>query len=406
MPPTIAEQLIASGLESSQKAPDLFGSYAKGAELAMQAEKVQQQRMELEQKKQENEMQKFQMAGQWFDTYAKMPEGAAKKAFGNQFIPNGITALGLQDKIHPNVLDMMKGDSNLSAYIISEAQRGNLDVSILSQPAEVAKLYAEHGAKFTATQEAFQQTVSDVLPQALEAQQKRLLEEGKNQRSVDMFGKRDEISRDKEFEQYAQELANNVRNSYKPLQDKKTSVRLAHTGLAKVLDEIRAGKKPSSIDFNTAARSLAKAFNSGAMTDADVADFRNLTGIDNIAEDTIRKWIVGGANAKSVSDLIGIAERSASELDRQSSELSQSFAPQFQSSRFAGREQELQRRSGLSAFQGRTLPKPKEKSYRIRDRNMSVTELKAIAKSNTKVFEAMAKELGKSVEQFKKELGL
>lgn len=113
-----------------------------GAELAQKQETLQQSRAALEQKKQDMELAKFEKVGGWFESYAKMPEGAAKKAFGEKFITNGIQALGLQEKIHPLNMEAMIKDSKV-AFGISEIIRNGGDARLLADPEAFMKKYPE-----------------------------------------------------------------------------------------------------------------------------------------------------------------------------------------------------------------------------------------------------------------------
>ncbi len=82
-----------------------------------------------QQKQQENQDAKWQKVGGWFETYSKMPKGAAKTAFGKEFIPNGINALGMSDNFNPTSLKMLMGDDKLGAYVINEVREGRMSQS-------------------------------------------------------------------------------------------------------------------------------------------------------------------------------------------------------------------------------------------------------------------------------------
>lgn len=165
---TIAEMLISGATQSASQVPDLSASLTRGmqhgAELAKQAETVQNNRAQLEHQKQQLELQKFEKAGSWFDTYTKMPEGPAKKAFAQNFIPNGLQALGIQDKIHPLNLDVMLKDSKLMNGVISLVKQGKVPVSALGDPEFIMEKYPEL-AKIGAVEEI--SALSAEYPEAL-----------------------------------------------------------------------------------------------------------------------------------------------------------------------------------------------------------------------------------------------
>lgn len=120
-------------------------------------------------------------------------------------------------------------------------------------------------------------------------------------------------------------LNSDVRAAFKPIEDKRSAIRTAVDSLTQVQRDIAAGKKASSIDFNVAARGLAKAFNSGAMTDEDVNDFKRLSGVEDITDANIKKYLTGGAPKEAVTALMKIAERSAANLDRQAKTVEEGF---------------------------------------------------------------------------------
>ena len=169
MPPTIAEALLGIASQTAQTQPDLAGSFSKGAELGLQAEQVAQKRQQLEQAKSENELKKFEVLGGWLNTYANMPEGGAKNAFGKKFVPNGIMSMGLQEKIHPNVIEMMTGDPVLGTFLTNEIRNRRLDIATLAQPDKIAEYYAEHGKQFGSLEE-FKGGVEQFLPALSDAE--------------------------------------------------------------------------------------------------------------------------------------------------------------------------------------------------------------------------------------------
>lgn len=143
----IADVLIGQAGQAAQAAApqgNLGQSIATGVELAQKAEQLQTQNQQLAIKKAELQQAKWEKVGTWFDTYSKMPDGAAKKAFGNDFIPNGINALGMSDQFNPTSLKMLQSDSNLSAFLIDKVRRGDITQQQLSEaaldPEKMAKL--------------------------------------------------------------------------------------------------------------------------------------------------------------------------------------------------------------------------------------------------------------------------
>lgn len=140
---SVADMLVGSALQSADKAPDISGAIESGAGLAMKIQQMKQSQQALEQKKQDQELAKFEKVGSWFDMYSKMPEGPAKKSFGDNFIKNGINALGVGDKFHPLNQEMILKDSKLAGAITDGIRRGKYDRAILGDPEKLAAAYPE-----------------------------------------------------------------------------------------------------------------------------------------------------------------------------------------------------------------------------------------------------------------------
>lgn len=148
-----ADQMVQSALVQSQKVGEGVGtSFNTGAELALKAEEIQQKKEAIAQEQQKLMMAKFEKVGTWFESLAKMPEGKAKNAFSKNFIPQGIQALGLQDKINPTVLEMMQGDASLATSLRSAIVEGRLSVADLQDPAKIAQAYPDLMRSYSAEQ--------------------------------------------------------------------------------------------------------------------------------------------------------------------------------------------------------------------------------------------------------------
>lgn len=144
MADSIADLLTGSVLQSGQKTGDLAGSIAQGAGLAQQIEQTQLLRQQIEKQKQDMEFQKISKIGEWYDHATKMPEGAARKAFMQNFIPAGIQALGMEKKIDPTVVKMIEAEPSVVGYLKDKLERRELNMSDLQQalvdPAMMAQL--------------------------------------------------------------------------------------------------------------------------------------------------------------------------------------------------------------------------------------------------------------------------
>ena len=185
---SFAEMIYGTASESASANP--VNAVVQGAELAMKQEQLQQQRAQLEQRKQELLVSKFNKLGDWFETAQKMPEGKDRQAFVKNYIPQGIQAMGLQNYVNPTSLEMLQGNPTLGTYLVSRVRDGSLDFQALlknlGDPAALAKLVPD-AAAFGSTQE-LQTVVSQEIGKLSEAEKFRMTEAGKATRAGERTG--------------------------------------------------------------------------------------------------------------------------------------------------------------------------------------------------------------------------
>lgn len=107
---SIADQLISSGLQTSQQAPDIKGAVESGVGIAQTIENVQRNRELLEQKKQELHVQKIGKLIDAMEAVKNLPSAGSKNAYLKYYIPKVTNALGLQDFVPPETMEMIKAD--------------------------------------------------------------------------------------------------------------------------------------------------------------------------------------------------------------------------------------------------------------------------------------------------------
>lgn len=144
---SIADMLVSGSMKSAQETGSNFlGGLKTGAGLATAISNMQTQRAEIEQKKQDIQLKKYDKVGSWFETASKMEDGPAKKAFVNEYIPKGIEAIGLGKAFDPTSLKMLQGDSAGTKFLIDQVRKGQLDASALynagKDPEAAAQLLA------------------------------------------------------------------------------------------------------------------------------------------------------------------------------------------------------------------------------------------------------------------------
>lgn len=176
---SISDMMVQSELEATdpRKFNDLSQSFMNGAALAQRAQELQQRQGALAQQKDDHEVMKLEKVGSWFETASKMPDGAAKSAFIKDFVPNGIRALGIGDKIDPTVLKMGQGDPRLFSFIGQKIREGVVDVGILSNAESVAKVAASPEFAQFGGVEAINATMNAYRPQLEKLQDERTQQE-------------------------------------------------------------------------------------------------------------------------------------------------------------------------------------------------------------------------------------
>lgn len=350
---TLAETLIQGAQAQAQRSTvgNVGEAFLGGARLAQKKQEIELQKQELGHKKEllaakrDGEAVKevglyLKMSPKLRKAYSKTMEKRAIER-GAPYAPEFLQALGAD-------LDPVDVSQRLDTY------NAELEKSFaLGRPTpELANARAEFA------EVAYGGDIGKL--QGLEAQEKRARITAEAQRSrlstqQEQFGIKERRRAVERFTDVTDRLSDDVQAKFKPLQTKKAAVREAHSGLKSMKQRLSKGEQPSSIEFNTVARGLAKAANSGAMTDQDVADFKQETGLANMAEDTIRKWVTGGVNINAVNALIKITQRRAMGLDEEAKKLGQSFVPRFTSPEFPGMDAQIRQRSGIDPFLQPTL---------------------------------------------------
>lgn len=181
---SFAEMIFAQAADQTDPSKTTAAdNFVKGASLALERERMQQGKQQLEQKKEELQLAKLEKVGGWFEVASKMEDGPAKKAFVSKFIPNGINALGVNDAFHPVSLEMLQGNPLVVKYAVNEIRQGRLDPSKLygamANPDQAALLYNSPGFKQFGGQEEIQSALQESIGQLAKAGEFAASEEGK-----------------------------------------------------------------------------------------------------------------------------------------------------------------------------------------------------------------------------------
>lgn len=131
--PTLSEMLIASGLESSQKAPDISGAITQGAQLAQTIEGMKQGRAQLELQKQNLQMQKANSVVDTMKIAASSKDKRLKDFLLKKVLPAKVNALGMGEFFTPETLEMVQSSEDaqkkvlgLQLYLDEEVRAGRM----------------------------------------------------------------------------------------------------------------------------------------------------------------------------------------------------------------------------------------------------------------------------------------
>lgn len=152
--PGIADMLVQSALESSKPQPlDLGGAVTRGAQLGAHIQEVQNQRVMIEQKKQELQMQKAVAVTDTLKIAASSKDKRLKDFLLKKVMPGKIKALGMEEFFPPQTLEMVQtSDSAMEKVLglqldledrvnkgeMSGAQAYQKARQVLSNPEELA----------------------------------------------------------------------------------------------------------------------------------------------------------------------------------------------------------------------------------------------------------------------------
>lgn len=160
--------MASQNFMANNQAPDLGGAMLKGAELAQHVQTIQSQRADIENKKQNLELTKWERAGQLGEVYNKMENGPTKQAFGRNIYTPGLQVL-LGDQLHPGSKNLAISDPSYLAYSMDEVRAGNRTFAEAKKKASDPELTGEDMASQSFLNYKAQKKIA-ALPQAQEMQ--------------------------------------------------------------------------------------------------------------------------------------------------------------------------------------------------------------------------------------------
>lgn len=355
---SIAETLIAGAQQSAEKGiGDVAGSISTGMQIGLKIQRVQQQREQIEAQKRELMLTKVDRFSQAVERGTNIKDPPARNAFFKNYLPKMRDFMGLTEMFPDTAIQLIQSSPALQAEFVRDrilVQEGKMNAADAVTKWSDPERIAESGGTLEDFASASQFREKQEFRKELQASQQQARLATEQRRTA-----REEK---KAFDVYASNLSKQVDTRFRKIKDQKASVRLAYDSLTKVADQIGRGEQPDEIIFNAASRGLAKAFNSGAMSDKDVEDFRRISGIENITEDAVRKWITGGVNIQKVSQLMALTKEVAKSTDVRAQEEGRALAPQFRTEQFPGRSAVLREKSGIDAILTPTLQYKEKKT--------------------------------------------
>lgn len=246
---SFADIIVGKGMKDSAPAQlDILGSIEKGASLAHQREQTQALRQQMEQKQQELQLQKLEKVSDWFKTASAMEDGGPKKAFTSNFIPNGITALGLGDAFNPTSLKMFTDNPLVVEFASDKIRRGEMQLDdilgAMANPEKAAKLFASPDFRQFGAAEENKDALQDSLGRLRKASEFASSEEGKASRAAMLSQQRSALTQQAPVLEGKKAVARNVGEQYAAYEAEggKAASKAALQKLREASGALRSGK--------------------------------------------------------------------------------------------------------------------------------------------------------------------
>jgi hypothetical protein len=391
--PTIAEQIFQGEQASIESAK---GDLSTAVQLGLKVEQAKQNRAKLEQAKLMVSQKTNDNLFKALDRISKAKTAPEKKFYQEQ-AKNAYTQA--QPEGNPRNLDLLFASDDLrqqsvNAYFGSEAEAAGIN------PERIAFLKQA----FSGDEVGFEKAVTEQIDQANLEKRARIKAEGELAKE-----KRKLTQKEKErFTIVTSQLAKDVKSDFNKLDEQAGATRSAHDSLSDIVKGFEAGQESSKMEvlFNASGRSIAKTFNSGAMKDRDVADFKELSGLKEISAKLVRQYVTGGVSEENAVQLFALTKRIAKRIDHEKAVKAARFRDRFNIPEFEGREDELRKASGLDASLTPTLEfvPPKAETFVLKDvSNITADTFNSYDEAKQKRF---ADKLKTTVEEIKSQLGI
>ena len=176
----LADMLVGSVMDTSKDVPDFSGNIQKGAELAKTIEGMKQGREQLEQKKQELQMQKANSVVDTMKIAASSKDKRLKDFLLKKVLPAKVNALGMGEYFTPQTLEMVQSSEDAQKKVLGLSLY--LDDEVRAKRMTGAEAYAYAQQKLADPEELAMLDTD----QLFDAQKFANSEEGKSARAVQM----------------------------------------------------------------------------------------------------------------------------------------------------------------------------------------------------------------------------
>lgn len=340
---SLAEMIYGTAQDTVKNAgAGVAQSLHQGAQLALQREQLEQQKQQLQTQQQHLQLAKVDKAMDWFEKAQAMPEGAMKKAFINNYIPNGINALGLSDAFHPDSLKFAQADPALMAYVRNEVQENRMNPSDLYQamgdPDKMASIAASPGFKAFGSQEAIKASLQDSIGQIVQAADIQAKNKAELERA-EAAAKAMAMRQDKQLTHEDIKAGNTLKNSLSdkqrtemaPIQKQQLEVTNAVAARDRALTALAQDKTGTTVspqDLGTMVFSMLHS-ELGRVNETELDKMLGINGSAGRSEDMWVKYFQGGANPQVVQNVAKKLDTWAQGIDQMGAAKANSFATQI-----------------------------------------------------------------------------
>jgi hypothetical protein len=394
-----SEMFIQAANDQNAKTDAVTSGMEAGARLAQLQQAKQQHADNLKAKMEELKLAKWEKVGKLYETYEKLPEGPGKKAFGTKLIPANLDVMGMSQDMNPAVADIMKTDPTYGSFLVSKAAKGLVtNAEIAAAMNDVDKfqtLITKLGIQDWEAEKLLGSAVKagPEIAKAEEQYDDRRSNEKANALRAGQTNDREDRIKDNQFRTYGASLNDDVTNNMKKYMTAKQALDTAESGISQLEAQLKA-KKPLNPNLaNAVARSIAKAYNSGAMTDRDVNDFQSRPGFEGFSEAKLNKWITGSVDMELMGNLRDVVSTSRKSMMASGRTTYKGLEGRLQA--YPDRLDELNKISGLDTYK-----KVFSGGIEVDGTPYDIDKAEAIAKANPnhpksiKILEAIKKARG------------